>query len=322
MLNIAIAAEFELAEKIAASLENSSLPVKNLVVVEIEPFSEEQGIRFKNKGVAQISPQDMNWSDYHYFFFAGNVDDVPCLVTATQAGCMGIDIKGVCANLSEIPLVIPTINETALCELRQRNIVSLPNPQITQCCLAISPLLAEIEVTQLMVTSLLPAAYQSVESVGRLASQTAQLLNGIPLNEEEQRLAFDVFPQQENYVMQFSRIFPEIQNVTFHSIQVPVFYGMGQKITALCLNDINVDNLTTCWQQNGIIEYHQRVITPVTNGERETNEKITKLHISSVENLDNGVSFWAVADEQRFTQASMAVKLAEAIYHQDYQHDQ
>lgn len=28
MLNIAIAAEFELAEKIAASLENSSLPVK------------------------------------------------------------------------------------------------------------------------------------------------------------------------------------------------------------------------------------------------------------------------------------------------------
>lgn len=65
-------------------------------------------------------------------------------------------------------------------ELRQRNIVSLPNPQITQCCLAISPLLAEIEVTQLMVISLLPAAYQSVESVGRLASQTAQLLNGIP----------------------------------------------------------------------------------------------------------------------------------------------
>lgn len=132
------------------------------------------------------------------------------------------------------------------------NIVSLPNPQITQCCLAISPLLAEIEVTQLMVTSLLPAAYQSVESVGRLASQTAQLLNGIPLNEEEQRLAFDVFPQQENYVMQFSS-FSRL-NVTFHSIQVPVFYGMGQKITALCLNDINVDNLTTCWQQNGIVE--------------------------------------------------------------------
>ena len=53
-LNIAIAAEFELSEKIVERLEQSALEISSVSIVEITPFEEEQNIRFRNKGVEQF----------------------------------------------------------------------------------------------------------------------------------------------------------------------------------------------------------------------------------------------------------------------------
>lgn len=48
-LNIAIAAEFDLCEKIAEALEQSELDVGKISIVEIYPFEEEQAVRFAIK---------------------------------------------------------------------------------------------------------------------------------------------------------------------------------------------------------------------------------------------------------------------------------
>ena len=65
-LNIALVAEFDLCEKLAEALEQSSLAIEKLSVVELFPFSEEQGIRFNNKSVAQISLEETEWSEFNY----------------------------------------------------------------------------------------------------------------------------------------------------------------------------------------------------------------------------------------------------------------
>ena len=67
-LNIAIAAEFELSEKIVECLEQSTLEISNVSIVEIIPFEEEQNIRFRNKGVEQLAPNEVEWADFNYVF--------------------------------------------------------------------------------------------------------------------------------------------------------------------------------------------------------------------------------------------------------------
>lgn len=313
-LNIAIAAEFELCEKIAESLEQSELDIGNVLIVEIYPVEEEQGVRFKNKSVAQYSPQEMDWSEVNYLFFAGDIEQVPHIVMAAETGCVVIDMKGVCASLSDVPTVVPSINEADLVELRQRNIVSLPDPQVSQLALAIAPLLQAANLTQVFSTSLLPASYQDGETVNKLAGQTARLLNGIPLDEEETRLAFDVHPKNAlSLPRQLQKIFPQLNSVIFHGIQVPVFYGMAQKVTALSDYEIEFQP-----EDNAFLQYHDSLVTPVLNGESESGETAAKLHISQLSAVENGVEFWTVADEQRFNLAHLSVKLLEAIYHQGY----
>ena len=46
------------------------------------------------------------------------------------------------------PVVVPTINEENLTELRQRNIVSLPDPQVSQLALSLLPIVQQINLTQ------------------------------------------------------------------------------------------------------------------------------------------------------------------------------
>ena len=76
-LNIAIAAEFDLCEKIAEALEQSELDVGKVSIVEIYPFEEEQAVRFRNKEVAQLATDEIEWDSVNYLFFAGQIDQAP-----------------------------------------------------------------------------------------------------------------------------------------------------------------------------------------------------------------------------------------------------
>ncbi|PRM09919.1 USG-1 protein [Haemophilus influenzae] len=312
-LNIAIAAEFELSEKIVERLEQSALEISSVSIVEITPFEEEQNIRFRNKGVEQLSPNEVEWADF-YVFFAGKLEQVSHIAQAAEQGCIVIDMLGVCSALSDVPVVVPTVNESQLFELRQRNIVSLPDPQVSQLALTLAPILQETNLNQVFATSLLPASYTDAETVTKLAGQTARLLNGIPLDEEETRLAFDVYPHQTPSLSnQLQRIFPQLDRATFHAIQVPVFYGLAQKVTALSDYDFDYQP-----QNSELITLEETLITPVLNGEQENGEESVKLHLSQISAVENGVEFWSVADEQRFNLALLSVKLLEGIYQQGY----
>ncbi|MGR6981123.1 oxidoreductase [Testudinibacter sp. P27/CKL/0425] len=321
-LNIVIAAEFELAEKFAELLEQSQLPIETLSVAEIYPFGEEQGLRFNNRAVAQHSIEDIDWSEKQYLFFAGETKHATYIAQAADSGCVVIDLNGVCAALHDVSLVVPGFNDEQLAELRNRNIVALADPQISQLILTAGSLLAQGEINRVLISSMLPASYVNAEQVKKLAGQTARLLNGIPLDDGEPRLAFDAAPLKlhasDRLLQQFQKILPnsEIQLV-IHQLQSAVFYGLGQQVTALSDYQTDVAQWQAAWQDNEFLQLHQdEIITPVSNGEQYQDSD--QIHISDVQELENGVQFWSVCDEQRFSLALLGVKLAETAYLQGY----
>lgn len=321
-LNIAIAAEFELCEKVAECLENSELNIAELSIVEIYPFNEEQGMRFNNRAVAQLAVADVQWSNFDYVLFAGETAFAEHLANAAEAGCTVIDMKGVTAVISGVPVIVPTVNDELLAEELQRNIIALPDPQVSQAALALNGLISRLPLSQVFITSLLPASYTNGDTVTKLAGQTARLLNGIPLEENELRFAFDVFPLNQeksavNLAAQFNKIFPAV-NAVFHSVQVPVFYGTSQKITALSDYELDTAQITEQWRENPLIAVEEGLITPVLNGEAENGETEVKLHISHLNSVENGIECWTVADEQRFTLATLSVALLEKLAQQYY----
>lgn len=317
MVKIGIVAEFELAEKMTALLAQSSLPIEQVVIVEATPFNEEQGVRFKNKAVEQLPLDKADWASFHYVFFAGRIQQAEWMAKAVQAGCLVFDVKGIGASLASTFVSLPYIQQHRLPV--KPPIISLPNPQVSQVALAIDGLVQQQQINQIMVSSLLPASYSGQDSVEKLAGQTARLLNGIPIEKTKKRFAFDVFAAKENGLsLQLQKLFSSLDDSIFHAIQVPVFYGLSQLVTVKSDYPIDTEQLVAHWQAQPYIKYHEEQFTPVQNGELEAEQEEISLHISGLSAVENGVEFWLVADEQRFSIALMTIKLAEWIYQQGY----
>ncbi|MDG6264689.1 oxidoreductase [Glaesserella parasuis] len=322
-IRLAIAADFLLAEKLLEALEQSSLDFEQISAVELESFGEEHSLRFGAKAVEQIAVEDVDWSQFSHVLFAGKMANAELLAQAVQAGCVILDLYGISALIGNVPVIVPSVNNEMIANMRERNIVALANPQISQLALALKPLLDQ-PIQHIFVTSLLPSAYFGDEKVRELAGQTAQLLNGIPLDDEKPRVAFDAVPanvQGDEKHLPFSRAF-ELQlakvlpnltaSVTFHSVQVPVFYGISQMISVQSEYTLDATALSEQWQQQAWVKFNSdNVITPVKNGE---DEEVNLLQISQLLNKnENALQFWAVADEQRFSLAFLAVELLKEV---------
>lgn len=320
-LRIAVLAEFELAEKICECLEHSELVQSHLTLVEAVPFRDEQSIRFNGKEVEQLEPNQMQYKEFDLLFFAGKNEQVELLAKLADTGCIVIDLSGMSAKLPAVPSVVPGVNNHALVNLRQHNVVALPDPQIATLAICLKPLLAEYNLDRLFVSSLLSASYNN--KVNELAGQTARLLNGIPLEEGQQRVAFDLFPVNQDHYLSpmLNKVLPEFTGEFYlHNINTPVFYGLSQ---AISLNGNYLppfEQLITLFQTNPLIKIHtDKILTPVLNGEEENNsDALAQLHLSNFEEIDNGYRFWLVCDEQRFALARLAVQLAEIIYQEGY----
>lgn len=326
-LRLAVAADFELAEKLLEALEQTNLEFDTLVAVEIEPFSDEQSLRFQGKSVEQIKLADVDWSAFNYVFFAAPMLHAETLAAAVQAGCIVLDLYGITALIQGVPVVVPSVNDEALLNLRERNIVALANPQISQLALALKSV-ADQPISQIVVSSLLPASYFGSEKIHQLAGQTARLLNGINLDEETERVAFDCVPASHQLNSkaqpfaklvdaQFAKIFPNLTaNLVLHSVQVPVFYGLSQQVSLLSEYELNPETLSNQWQAEPWLKFHtDNVITAVKSGEENNEEQAPIcLHISQLlRSGDNRLQFWSVADEQKFSLAFLAVALLERV---------
>ncbi|WP_301099604.1 oxidoreductase [Otariodibacter sp.] len=325
-IHLAIASDFLLAEKILDILETNDLEIDTVSAVELDSFGEEHSLRFGTKAVEQIALDEVDWSQFSHVLFAGKMTQAEHLAKAVQAGCIILDLYGISALIGDVPVVVPGVNDETIVNLRERNIVALANPQISQLALAIKPLLTQ-PIDNIFVTSLLPSAYFGDEKVRELAGQTAQLLNGIPLDDDKPRVAFDTVPanvQGDEAQLPFSRAF-ELQlakvlpnltaSVTFHSVQVPVFYGSAQMVSIQSSYQLDAVALSESWQQTDWIEFHESdVVTPVKNGEHSEENNSNVLQISQLLDKDeNSLQFWSVADEQRFSMAFLAVALLERV---------
>lgn len=320
--HLAIAADFSLAEKLLDTLTESGLDIAAISAVELTPFGEEQNLRFGAKAVPQFALDEADWSQFSHVLFAGSMVHAEVLAKAVQAGCILLDLYGITALIDGVPVVVPSVNNEMLINLRERNIVALANPQISQIALALKPLL-EMPLSHIFITSLLPAAYFGDEKVRELAGQTAQLLNGIPLDDDKERLAFDAVPANVQgdekhlpfsraFTLQLAKVLPNLTaSVLFHSVQVPVFYGVSQMVSVQSDYALDTAMLAEHWrQQSWTVFNEEQVMTAVKNGEQEDYHlQISQLLIKD----ENSLQFWSVADEQRFSLAFLAVELLREV---------
>lgn len=239
----------------------------------------------------------------------------------------GIDLSGLFALEPDVPLVVPDVNPFVLADYRNRNVIAVPNSLTSQLLSALKPLNDQGGLSRISVTNLLSASAHGKKAVDALAGQSAKLLNGVPIDEDDffgRQLAFNMLPllpDREGSVREERRIVDEVRKIlqddglmiSASVVQSPVFYGHAQMVSFEAQRPLTAEEARDALSRGEDIELSEEGEFPTQVGDASGNGRLSVGCVHNDYGMPEQVQFWSVADNVRFGGALMAVKIAEKL---------
>ncbi|AZS94768.1 aspartate-semialdehyde dehydrogenase [Salmonella enterica] len=326
--NIAIlGATGAVGEALLETLAERQFPVGEIYALARHESAGEH-LRFGGKSVIVQDAADFDWTQAQLaFFVAGAEASAAWIDDATNTGCLVIDSSGLFALEPDVPLVVPEVNPYVLADYRNRNVIAVADSLTSQLLAALKPLIDQGGLSRIAVTSMLSASAQGKKAVDALAGQSAKLLNGIPIDEDDffgRQLAFNMLPllpDREGSVRQERRIVDEVRKIlqddgvmiSASVVQSPVFYGHAQMVSFEALRPLAAEEAREALSRGEDIVLSEETDYPTQVGDASGNPQLSIGCVHNDYGMPEQIQFWSVADNVRFGGALMAVKIAEKL---------
>ncbi|ELV0560789.1 aspartate-semialdehyde dehydrogenase [Salmonella enterica] len=326
--NIAVlGATGAVGEALLETLAERQFPVGEIYALARHESAGEH-LRFGGKSVIVQDAADFDWTQAQLaFFVAGAEASAAWVDDATNAGCLVIDSSGLFALEPDVPLVVPEVNPHVLTDYRNRNVIAVADSLTSQLLAALKPLIDQGGLSRIAVTSMLSASAQGKKAVDALAGQSAKLLNGMPIDEDDffgRQLAFNMLPllpDREGSVRQERRIVDEVRKIlqddgvmiSASVVQSPVFYGHAQMVSFEALRPLAAEEAREAFSRGEDIVLSEETDYPTQVGDASGNPQLSIGCVHNDYGMPEQIQFWSVADNVRFGGALMAVKIAEKL---------
>ncbi|EAS2247702.1 aspartate-semialdehyde dehydrogenase [Salmonella enterica] len=326
--NIAVlGATGAVGEALLETLAERQFPVGEIYALARHESAGEH-LRFGGKSVIVQDAADFDWTQAQLaFFVAGAEASAAWVDDATNAGCLVIDSSGLFALEPDVPLVVPEVNPYVLADYRNRNVIAVADSLTSQLLAALKPLIDQGGLSRIAVTSMLSASAQGKKAVDALAGQSAKLLNGMPIDEDDffgRQLAFNMLPllpDREGSVRQERRIVDEVRKIlqddgvmiSASVVQSPVFYGHAQMVSFEALRPLAAEEAREAFSRGEDIVLSEETDYPTQVGDASSNPQLSIGCVHNDYGMPEQIQFWSVADNVRFGGALMAVKIAEKL---------
>ncbi|EDY0982632.1 aspartate-semialdehyde dehydrogenase [Salmonella enterica] len=326
--NIAIlGATGAVGEALLETLAERQFPVGEIYALARHESAGEH-LRFGGKSVIVQDAADFGWTQAQLAFFVADAEASAAWIDdATNAGCLVIDSSGLFALEPDVPLVVPEVNPYVLADYRNRNVIAVADSLTSQLLAALKPLIDQGGLSRIAVTSMLSASAQGKKAVDALAGQSAKLLNGIPIDEDDffgRQLAFNMLPllpDREGSVRQERRIVDEVRKIlqddgvmiSASVVQSPVFYGHAQMVSFEALRPLAAEEAREAFSRGEDIVLSEETDYPTQVGDASGNPQLSIGCVHNDYGMPEQIQFWSVADNVRFGGALMAVKIAEKL---------
>lgn len=308
-------------------LEERQFPVGKIYAL-VAREGELESVRFAGRTVPVAAAETFDWTQVQLAFFMAGSDATASWAEAAAAeGCIVIDNSLHYRHDHDVPLVIPEVNGDALADYRERNIVASPTCIVTELMLALKPIHDEVGIARINLVSLQSVAGSGKAGVQELAGQTAQLLNGRPVEPAlyPAQIAFNLIPQiddltEDGDTLEERRFESEVRRllgderigINATCVRVPVFYGHSQVVHletqyGCALEEIRQALLAA----PGVQLVEDELVTPISHGAGQNDVFISRLRQDKT--CEQGFNFWLVTDNTRKGGALNCLQIAERL---------
>jgi aspartate-semialdehyde dehydrogenase len=312
------------------------LAERNFPIGKLHPLASERSlgktVSFGSREVACEVLDDHDFTDTDIALFSAGGDiSAEYAPRAAEAGCVVIDNTSHFRMEEDIPLVVPEVNAEAIKGYESRNIIANPNCSTIQMVVALKPVYDEVGIERINV-----ATYQAVSGAGRsaverLATQTATLLNGRPVEVEgdEKQIAFNAIPhidvfqpngytkEEMKMVWETQKIFADADiKVNPTAVRIPVFIGHSEVVyfeTRKPIAAERVRELLAAAPGVCVLDEAKMGGYPTSVTEASGSDPVYVGRIREDISHKRGISMWVVADNVRKGAALNSIQIAEIL---------
>ncbi len=294
--------------------------------------SEGQKILFKNR---TLIVQDLAEFDFRQaqigLFSAGASISEKYAPIASQAGCVVIDNTSQFRYQEDIPLVVPEVNPDAVVAYTQRGIIANPNCSTIQMVVALKPIHDEVSIERINVCTYQAVSGSGKEAIEELAMQTANLLNGKPIESKvyPKQIAFNVLPHidvflDNGYTKEEMKMVWETRKILGDdsiqvnptTVRVPVFYGHSEAIhieTSIKISAEDARELLARAPGIEVLDQREPGGYPTAVTEAAGRDAVFVGRVREDISHPRGLNLWVVADNVRKGAALNSVQIAELL---------
>ncbi len=314
----------------------SILAERKFPVGKVYPLASERSVgkkvEFGNQMLTVENLADFDFSKVQIgLFSAGGSISKEFAPKAAAAGCVVIDNTSEFRYVDDIPLVVPEVNPHAIANYTNQGIIANPNCSTIQMLVALKPIHDAVGISRINVCTYQAVSGTGKEAIEELATQTARLLNGKPIECEvyPKQIAFNVLPhidvfmdngytkEEMKMVWETKKIMEDdsiLVNPT--AVRVPVFYGHSEAVHIETRKKMTAEECHALLSKSpGIEVLDERkdggYPTAVTEG--ATHDPTYVGRIREDISYENGLNLWVVADNVRKGAALNSVQIAEIL---------
>lgn len=264
-------------------------------------------------------------------FSAGATLSAEYAPKAAAAGCVVVDNTSQFRYDADIPLVVPEVNPHAIAQYKNRGIIANPNCSTIQMLVALKPIHDAVGIARINV-----ATYQAVSGTGKeaieeLATQTALLLNGKPIECDvyPKQIAFNVLPhidvflsngytKEEMKMVWETRKIMEDEDILVNptAVRVPVFYGHSEAVhieTRQKITEVAARELLANAPGVVVMDEHKPGGYPTAVTEAAGKDPVYVGRIREDISHPCGLNLWVVSDNVRKGAALNSIQIAEIL---------
>ena len=330
--NIAVVgATGAVGEAMLSILEERKFPVDNVYAL---ASARSAGKRIPFNG-SSLTVQDLAEFDFSKadigLFSAGASISAEYAPKAAAAGCVVIDNTSQFRYDNDIPLVIPEVNPESIAEHKTRGIIANPNCSTIQMLVALKPIYDAVGIERVNVCTYQAVSGSGKEGIEEVVAQTAQLLNGKPIETSvyPKQIAFNVLPQidvfmENGYTKEEMKMVWETKKIMGDdtiqvnptAVRVPVFFGHSEAIHIETAKKISVEKVREILSATPgitVIDERKEGGYPTAVTESSGNDDVFVGRIREDISHERGIDLWVVADNVRKGAALNSVQIAEEL---------
>ena len=248
---------------------------------------------------------------------------------ALAKNCKVVDCSTAFFADEDVPMVVAGVNDADIINAK-RGLVSVPNASVTQMVLPLAKLSEQFAIKRIVVSTYMSTSVYGKEAMDELFAQVRKIYMNDTLVDDQsvfkKQIAFNVIPQVGEFIgdetsaeWSFNSEVKQVLNpdVKVHAncAVIPAFIGCGQFVNIECAKDIDVEDARNLMKKvPGVVVFDKHVdggYVTINDVQGENDIYISRMRQDT--SVENGISFWCVADNFRAGMARNVLSLAQKL---------